>query len=391
MANQKKRTAWSVQDVVSGKANSSGQGAKFKSGYSGPKKSSSTVMDRYGRDSTRESEGVGSRRQDKTGINSRSSYSSNGGSSAGRRFSGYQGPSRQDERWSNVNSSVNSQGNAHIAMGSGILDYAWIVYSAVLGLCLLLAIILYSVNGSSRKGYTYPSYIFSFNGVLNEIYDDYVDGGLGSRYRYAQMNHEGEDENVDKDSLLGENTNSSTLPNTTTGATMALDTGGTYGDYPSATSHSELVEQVQKALEANDFGFIGMKLAYEDESSGSLIGYPQSVVEHFTNYMSENTGKREVFISEISNSDEYSGKNGAAYIIKLPILKFTINMGYSNTNVSVSGFSDQKMEAGQSAVVSPLLPCMYTITVTTDEGSQSSEVECDMAEGNLQINIGVTN
>lgn len=380
MANQKKRTAWSVQDVVSGKANSSGQGAKFKSGYSGPKKSSSEVMDRYNLESGRRTDFSVHKEHEKPNVNSRNSYS--GG--AGKRSS-----NRQSERIGNVNSSDNSYGNTHMAMGNGILDYAWIVYSAVLGLCLFLAIILYGANGNKVKGYTYPSYIFSFNGVLNEIYDDYVDGGLGSRYRYAQMNHE--DEDVDKDSLLGENTNSSSLPNTTTGATMAIDSGGTYGDYPSATSHSELVEQVQKALEANDFGFIGMKLAYEDESSGSLIGYPQSVVEHFTNYMSENTGKREVFISEISNSDEYSGKNGAAYIIKLPILKFTINMGYSNTNVSVSGFSDQKMEAGQSAVVSPLLPCMYTITVTTDEGSQSSEVECDMAEGNLQINIGVTN
>ena len=302
MANQKKRTAWSVQDVVNGRASSSqGAGPKFKSEYSGPKKSSSKVMEKYQEDIMRR---TGAMPVEEVNGRSRSAQTGGRGKSSGYGMSGVDGTSRVTgvgTAGRNTGYIPNVQGNSYLAMGSGILDYAWIVYSAVLGLCLMIAVIAYSVNGNKVSGYTYPSYIFTFNGVLNQIYDDYADGGLGSRHRIDQMNHEEED--VDKTSLLGETQNTSTLPNTTTGATMALDTGGTYENYESATSHSQLVEQVQKALEANDFGFIGMKFAYQDENTGDLIGYPQSVVEHFTYYMSENTGKREVFLTEIANEE----------------------------------------------------------------------------------------
>ncbi len=67
--------------------------------------------------------------------------------------------------------------------GNGIFDYAWIVFAAVLSFCLLLAVIMYNVSGSKSSKYTYPSHIFTFNGVLNAIYDDYNNGGLGTAYR----------------------------------------------------------------------------------------------------------------------------------------------------------------------------------------------------------------
>ena len=44
MANQKKRTALSVQDVVAGPSSGNSR-VKAKSGYSGPKKSTSRVME----------------------------------------------------------------------------------------------------------------------------------------------------------------------------------------------------------------------------------------------------------------------------------------------------------------------------------------------------------
>lgn len=368
MPSQKKRTAWSVQDVVSGKANASSN-PKFKSSYSGPKKTSSRVMDRVNADSLRRTGTMPSEEIARKSQNRRRNEN----------FSGY----REDagSRMSNYS------GNTILA-GSGILDYAWIVYVGILSICLLIALLVYNSNVNSYDGYRYPNKLFVFNGVINQIYDDYAKGGLGSSYNAA--GEEQAEETIDKDSILGQSENSSNLPNTTTGATMALDTGSTYGEFGIANSYDELITQLTKALEANEFGFVGMKLCYEDAESGSLIGYPQSVVEHFTQYMSDNTGKREVFLTEIKNQDDYMVKNGSAYLVKLPILQFTINMGYDNTNLSVSGFADQKMNAGQSAVVSPLLPCMYTITVTTEGGSQTSEVECDMDEGNLQVNIGIT-
>ena len=357
MSSQKHRTAWSVQDVASGRAMSGGKSApKFKSGYSGPKKP------------------AGSSRSGYSGGYSATNGNSHRTSSGGRDKGGY----------------TPDGGNGYRAAeygGSGIMNYAWILYCIVLAICLIFAISVYSKKANKIEGYRYPSYIFSVNGVLNRIYDDYSSGGLGFKYQ----NEVDTASEVDTESLLGNSITESTLPNTTTGATMTLDTGSTFKSYGIALTYSELLEQLKKALEANEFDFVGMKLAYEDEETGSLIGYPPSVVEHFTEYMSDNQGKRELFIENISDEGKYMVKNGSAYLVKLPILRFTINMGYDNTNVSVSGFSDRKMDAGQSAVVSPLLPCMYTITVTTAEGSQSSEVECDMGEGNLQVNIGVTN
>lgn len=385
MAGQKKRTAWSVQDVLNGAGEDNysapSPNARFKSGYSGPKKSNSAVMDKINAESRRG--GQQTDEVERLANQKRSRYQSSGNSMRrSGRPSSMQGAN-------DAGYAGNGSNNQAFAVSNGIFDYAWILFAVILSINVILAVSLYSANGSKGSKYTYPSHIFTFNGVLNSIYDDYANGGLGSNYKAAE--EVTQEEVVDKGSLLGDTTNNSSLPNTTTGATMALDAGGTYADYNIAVSHEELISQVTRALEANDFGFIGMKFAYEDDNTGELIGYPQSVVEHFTKYMSDNTGKRELFLSEISDASTYSVKNGAAYLVKLPILKFTINMGYDNTNVSISGFSDQKMDAGQSAVVSPLLPCMYTITVTTDGGSQSSEVECDMSEGNLQVNIGVTN
>lgn len=371
MANQKKRTAWSVQDVVSGRASEgSSSNPRFKSGYSGPKKTSSNAMNRYASD-TRRSTGVMPAEE----VNRRMANAQRSGGEGGN-YPGYNSGSNYGD------------GRRYIsAAGNGILDYAWIAFAAILGICVLVTVLVYNSNAYKREGYSYPTYVFTMNGVLNQIHDDYAKGGLGSSYKSQAADNP--EEEIDKESLLGDVTNESTLPNTTTGATMTLDTGSTYGDYSIATSYDELMTQLSKALESNDFGFVGMKLAYSDETSGDLIGYPQSVVEHFTQYMSENADKRETFLNEIKDEDTYMVKNQSAYLVKLPILKFTINMGYDNTTLSISGFSDKQMNAGQSAVVSPMLPCMYTITVSTDGGSQSSDVECDMSEGNLQVNIGV--
>lgn len=359
MANHNKRTLWSVQDVASGRANvSSTTRATFKSGYNGPKKSTSAVMDKY--NSAHKNEMYSGSRQDQTGRKK-------GNLSRGRQGA-YEG-----KRADNIY--------------SGIFSYAWIMYCLILMVCVCITLVVYNNKSGKVEGYRYPSYVFTLNGVLNSIYNDYASGGLGSGYQQDAA----ESGIADSSSLLGDNVVDSTLPNTTTGATMGLDTGSTYKDYGIALSYGEMLEQLGKALVENDFGYVGMKLAYEDDTTRSLIGYPQSVVEHFVQYMSDNPVKRDLFLDEIKDENKYMEKNGSAFLVKLPILQFTINMGYDNTNVSVSGFSDLKMDAGQSAVVSPLLPCMYEITVTTDEGSQSSEVECDMGEGNLQVNIGVTN
>ena len=376
MADQKKRTAWTVQDVINGKNDDTGTLPKFKSGYSGPKKPMASIP------MPSKSERAASHE----GMKSSSPYMGGKMSNAMPR-------------------------KPMAAKSGGILDYAWILFAAVITACVVISVTIYSVKATSHDGIYYPTRIPTVGGIVKDIIEEYKTGGLGSEYAAnggdSQQNQSaGIGENADAgeaadatdsgagdtaNSMLGASTGSSSAPNSTTGATMALDSGSTYADYDSATSYDELLEQLEKALSANDFGFVGMKLSYEAEDGGGLIGYPQSVVEHFCQYMFDNSSKREQFLSEIKDADTYMTKNGSAFLVKLPRLQFTINMGYDGTTLSISGFSDQQMDAGQSAVVSPLLPCMYTISVSTGGGSQSSEIECNMNEGNLQVNIGVTN
>ena len=113
--------------------------------------------------------------------------------------------------------------------------------------------------------------------------------------------------------------------------------------------------------------------------------------------MSNNPDKITSFINNIS-SQEYSATNGTAYILKLPIMKFTVKMGEStdtfvldNTVVKVSGFSDVIVNGNQNAAIYPLLPCMYTVTLTNNAWatpSQSQEIEATLGEGNLEIKVG---
>ena len=352
MADQKnRRSALSVQDVINGQPNK--PRARFKSGYSGPKRAPAQTS---------------------------------------RPVQGYSAPAR-----------TASAPAASFHRSGGILDYAWVAYSGVLAIALATAIIAFLVSGNDRGGIYYPHDIPTITGVVKNIFDDYRSGGLGSNYNTqgasvanTVQTPEGNatdaadsGENPDNAALLGEEATSA-APNSTTGATMALDVGSTYGTYNSATSHEELLTQLDQALAAGDTGFVGMKLCYEDEESKSLIGYPESVVDHFTKYMADNSDKRANFLAEIKDEAQFSAKNGSAYLVKLPLLQFTINMGYDGTTISISGFADQKMDSGQSAIVSPLLPCMYTIHAQTAKGEQTSEIECNMNEGNLKINIGVT-
>ena len=371
MADQKnRRTAPSVQDVLNG--NTGRNRTKFKSGYTGPKKPPRPIP---GREDASSGSSLG------TSLDS----SAGASSGVGSRRSGYRPAPASTSSYTPPKS-------------GGILDYAWIAYSLVLAIGLTTAIISYTKSvGPGKDGIYYPYNSLTITGVVKDIFDDYRSGGLGSAYNKnggaAAASNTTEEEGLsdeDKSALLGESS-STTVPNSTTGATMALDVGDSYGSYAKATSHEEVISQLETALAANEADFVGAKLAYEDPETQTLIGYPQTVVEHFTKYMADNSDKRTTFLAEIKDEAEFSAKNGEAYLVKLPLLQFTINMGYDNTTISISGFSDIKMESGQSAVVSPLLPCMYEIHAKNANGEQTSEVECNMNEGNLKINIGVTN
>ena len=384
-----KRKAWSVQDTISGKSNE--PQSRFKSGYGGPRKSAPELYD--------------------------DDYAEVGGKGGKIRKSGYTGPrvtteqpdrdgripTRSDKERNRsgratVTKVSKSQGSGYTPVASaesqrggyrvpnrsgGLMDYSWAAFAGILVICLIVALTGYGKSIGNVNGYRCPTYMLTMHGVLNDIHEEYVSGGLGSKYRLS--NNEPTEEQ--KAGMLGETGGADgSAPNTTTGATMALDAGTADTSYGSMTSHEELLTALDAALAAGDSAFVGSKLCYENEG-GSLMGYPQSVVENFTTYMKDNADKRATFIAEVK-SEDHSARNGDAYLVKIPLLKFTINMGTDNTTLSISGFAPLSMNAGQTAVVSPLLPCMYSVDAQTDGKASHSEVLASMSEGNLQISIG---
>lgn len=380
---KKKRKAWSVQDMVNGRAQDSRP--KYTSNYKGPKKSAPSISESSNLYDTA-SFSLGSSKQNTStsgfGVNARANRNDDLGFGVGVNKGGSFG-----------NGNMFPRGGMQYRQG-GILDYAWILFCAVMIICVVTSLLSFGSSKKKVEGYVYPEYVPTMNGVLNMIYADYRNGGLGSMYLKAQQEQaaaesEAAISGLDQDAMLGQK-ETVTTPNSTTGATMALDDGTKDANYPAATDFDTLVMQIEHALSVGDVAFVGSKLCYKDENSDSFIGYPQSVIEHFTTYMQNNDDKRANFVASVKNEEEFCALKDGTYLLKLPLLKFTVNMGYDNTTLSISGFSDSKMNSGESAVVSPLLPCMYTVAVSTDSGSQSSEVECNMNEGNLQINIGVT-
>ena len=286
----------------------------------------------------------------------------------------------------------------------GPLDtYAGAIYCGILAFCVMVTLIASGVKPRG-SGYSYPMNVVTISGVVNSAYEHRmgIKGAFGvSSYDAPSGDVQAEDgtqmadgnykevDAVDPNSLtdLGSEGEAATLDN----GSMQIP-----GITP-ATSHSELVSQIQTALSGGNYSFISAKFGYEDETTGQLSAYPMSQIKHFCEYMSANPDKISSFVSNIS-SEEYSAMNGSAYILKLPVMKFTIKMGVStdtfvldNTVVSVSGFSDVIVNGNQNAAIYPLLPCIYTVTLTNNawaNPSQSQEIEATLGEGNLEIKVG---
>lgn len=282
-------------------------------------------------------------------------------------------------------------------------DYGFIIFSVLLGVALFSTLLASGLKPRNTT-YTYPLNIFSMTGVINTAYehslgfastsngDSYSDGSDSS----TATNSGAEDDGMRTVEAAGEGDlnviGDDARP-------VDIDDGSkTFAGYQAAADHAELMTQLESALAANDFEFVGAKIAYEDENTGSLNGYPLSLIKHFTEYMATNSDKRSSFISTIS-SEEYAGTNAGACVVKLPIMKFTVKMGEStetfvldNTIVSVSGFSDVIVNGNQQAAIYPLLPCIYTVTLTNNAWptpSQSQEIEATLGEGNLEIKVGL--
>lgn len=287
----------------------------------------------------------------------------------------------------------------------GALDsYGWIILCAVLGFCVIVTLIASGVKPRG-SGYVYPMNVITISGVVNSSYEHAM-GINGTFSVLSQMSS-----NTDSSSMgevsdgSSENTKVVDLPNAENltdlgaeGEAATLDDGNmNLSGVTAATSHTELISQIQTALASGDANFVSAKLAYEDEQTGMLNPYPMSQIKHFCEYMTANPDKISSFVNSVS-SEDYSAKNGNAFVLKLPMMKFTVKMGTStdsfvldNTVVSVSGFSDVIVNGNQNAAIYPLLPCMYTVTLTNNAWatpSQSQEIEATLGEGNLEIKVG---
>lgn len=317
------------------------------------------------------------------------------------RKSNYQGPYKRTSSVEGPTGRGRSSRFAYTppARSGGFQEYAWIIYTVALIICIIATIIIYS-NKTKKSSYTYPLDIVTMSGVLNTIYEEQAVAGKTTGLTGTSDNTQSEGTQTDGAQTDGTQADEAqtdgavaasggAISEMSSGAIMTLDSGQETVGYTQATSHTELLSQLESALAAGDATFVGSKLAYKDKASGVLTGYPQSVVDHFTTYMAANADKRTLFMQDIQDETVFSTQNGAAYLVVLPILRFTININYDNTTLSVSGFADQLINAGESATVTPLLPCVYTVTVANEKWAApiSTDVESDINEGNLKLNI----
>ena len=275
-----------------------------------------------------------------------------------------------------------------------------VIFGVIIALCLLIALIVFSKTSKNTdsQGGVIPTDIPTITGVIPEVYAKLVgtsqasngqSGNLGaanSNDTLASGGYMGND-TLSTDAMGGLNDSASMGAGVTSGATMVVDAGEGVSGYSAAASYTELLSQLEGAIASADVNFVGSKLCYEDDN-GNICGYPQSVVDYFVSYMSANSEKRSNFIQEIQ-SDKYSYTNGDAYVVKLPKIKFVVNMGYDNTTVSISGFADQVVDSGQKAEIQPLLPCMYTITISNPDWTSETtkDIEANVDETVLSINI----
>ncbi|MBQ7581936.1 MAG: hypothetical protein IJU25_03870 [Lachnospiraceae bacterium] len=269
----------------------------------------------------------------------------------------------------------------------GIDSLAGVIFIVLLCICVMAAILFY--RNTRTSGY-YPLNVVTINGVINEAY-----AGMPG----APSDAADQPLSTPSSGNAAGNTVSPTLPDTTvepvslatgvTGAAMLLDAGGGVEGYPEAASYAELLTQLETALSSGDANFIGSKIGYTDDSTGTTLGFPQSVVEHFASFMAANADKRQAFLDTIQDADKYAGTNGSAQIVNLPLISYKVTTDYDETTFSFSGFSEQTINANQEATVSPMLPCMYMVNATCPSWAQPIEGQLEATFGeNLEVNFG---
>ena len=283
----------------------------------------------------------------------------------------------------------------------GISGLSAYIFGGILILCLIVSLAAYGKGhkgGSvrSRKA-SIPVEMFTYTGIFRNAYEAAASGSLSGAGTESGALYNDDGTMVPAaPTAIGEKTPAATDPDDydPTAAASSEDTASSdgesssqSGDYGQAESYKELLDQLEKAIASGDSAFVASKMAYEDEG-GTLKAFPQTVVDHFVSYMSTNTDKLSSLMTDLS-SDKYSGQNNGEFIVKLPYIKFVVNMGYDNTTVAIPGFSEQVVNAGQSADIAPLMPCMYTLTISNPDWNDvvTRDIEANINESTISINI----
>ena len=299
---------------------------------------------------------------------------------------------RGGSRSSSRNRSRSRTGSYETTEFSGGIDsIAGVIFVVLLCVCVLVAVIFHTSGAGRTSGY-YPLNVFTINGILNDSY-----AGLPgvSQAEQAEI-PENADSAAAAAAVASAAASAPTTDSTTevaatgvTGAAMLLDAGGGVDGYDEAQSYADLMTQLEQALATGDANFIGSKIGYTDDSTGTTLGFPQSVVEHFASFMAANEDKRQSFMDMIRDDAKYDGLNGTAHIVNLPMIRYKVTTDYDDTTFCFSGFSEQTINANQEATVSPMLPCMYTVTATCPSWEQPIEGQLEATFGeNLEVNFG---
>ncbi len=280
----------------------------------------------------------------------------------------------------------------------GISGFSPYIYGGILVLCLVFSLIAYgrTHKGGTGKTVSVPVEMITYTGIFRDAYEAASAGQLakaGTGTLYDDDGTEvppaptaaGEEGPSATDMAASDSGSASGDSGTSEGSDISSSDSS--GNFSSAESYKELLDQIEKAIATGDTQFIANKMAYEDEN-GTLKAFPQTVIEHFVSYMSANPDKRGTLMADLS-SDKYSGQNDGEFIVKLPYIKFVVNMGYDNTTISLPGFSDQVVNAGQSADIAPLMPCMYTLTISNPDWNDvvTRDIEANINESTISINI----
>lgn len=260
--------------------------------------------------------------------------------------------------------------DASPAGGLGLLAFGGLLAVAIIVSCVFYML------GANQEPFVYPTGIITINGVLT---DAYVKGTEAASSLTG-------DTGVATDDVTAADAGTAAAGAATTAPTALT---GTTSTYPEATSHAELLTQIDNALSLGDKAFITNKLLCKD-ASGNYIGYSVEAIDAFVAYMSGNPEKRSAFITAVADETTYSTVTQDIYYLTLPKIVATVEIGYADTTVSMTSFPDNVVDGVTPLELGPLLPMDYTFTISNaiwpEPVSQSIPVGLDKTNIPIKVN-----